>query len=319
MNVQIENQENNNQRRFNNHFNLDPNKQDICIEKRINKDLFIPLFYFCPNFGILNRRYSIIFNEPLKESFFHLTQAFIFPNASPLQISMIMCYLITIMFIVSLCFGLDNTNMSELLQVKLPIVDMIGSFYPKRIRKNPWEFYRLLTYHFLHFNFEHYMYSIINLLIYCTFFEVIVKKHVFLLIFFLTGIFSNLAIIYFFKDDARSCGMNYDINGIEGAFIMLLIMNWSELRFILGSDDRFLILLIISVYSLFNNFIMTKKSYINAKVNVTSIFFGAFIFSVVCKPIRPKLWKTILRIFSGILVLTLSIVSLVAFFLKEKN
>ena len=70
MDVQIENQEINNQRRFNYHFNLDPNKQDICIEKRINKDLFIPLFYFCPNFGILNRRYSIIFNEPLKESFF---------------------------------------------------------------------------------------------------------------------------------------------------------------------------------------------------------------------------------------------------------
>ena len=39
------------------------------------------------------------------------------------------------MFIVSLCFGLDNTNMSELLQVKLPIVDMIGSFYPKRISR----------------------------------------------------------------------------------------------------------------------------------------------------------------------------------------
>ena len=76
------NQGNNNERRFNNPFNLDPKNEDICIDKRINRDIFCPLFYFFAEFGILNQHYSIILFEPLKESFFHFLQAIFFPNAS---------------------------------------------------------------------------------------------------------------------------------------------------------------------------------------------------------------------------------------------
>ena len=313
------NQGNNNERRFNNPFNLDPKNEDICIDKRINRDIFCPLFYFFAEFGILNQHYSIILFEPLKESFFHFLQAIFFPNASPLQISLIFCYIITITYIITLCFGLDETNINELLQVKLSTLDIIGTFYPKKIRNNPLEFYRLLICPFLHLNFGHYFYCIINLLIYCTFFEVVVKKHIFLLIFFLIGIFSNITIMASFKDEQRSFGMNYNISGIIGAFFMLLIMNWKETSYIYGYVWRINFFTVLSIYYLCNTIVALLNNFIIFKLSLINFGFGFLFLAIICKPIKPKIWKNIVRIISGIIVLTLSCVSLISFYSKEKN
>ena len=97
-------QNDNNGRRFNNPFNLDPNKEDILIERKLDIDVFCPFASVLPNFGILNEYYSIIVNEPLNESFCHAIQSLLFTNGTFLQISIILCYIIIILFIVLACF-----------------------------------------------------------------------------------------------------------------------------------------------------------------------------------------------------------------------
>ena len=55
----------------------------------------------------------------------------------------------------------------------------------------------------------------------------------------------------------------------------------------------------------------------NSTVQLISLLYGAFIFSILTKPIRPAKWKTIVRFSSIIIILTLTIISLVSFYEKE--
>ena len=184
LNIAHNNNHRRRRRRFNNPFNLDPKKEDISIERKLENNLFCPMLAMLPNFGLNNEYYSLITLNPLKESFFHAIEAMLFPNATLLQISSIFCHIITIIFIIILCFGLDETNPKVFLQAKLSTVDTIGSFYPKRIKQNFWEYYRLFTFHFLHFNFSHLMLNISHLLIIGSYFEQLIKKYIFILISF---------------------------------------------------------------------------------------------------------------------------------------
>ena len=71
MNNQNAGQGNNNNRRFNNPYNLDPTLQDISIERKLNKDIFCPLVTVSSEFGLNSEYYSIRTVNPLKETFFH--------------------------------------------------------------------------------------------------------------------------------------------------------------------------------------------------------------------------------------------------------
>ena len=317
MNGQNAQPNNNNRRRFNNPFNLDPSKEDICIERKLNKDIFCPLLSMEPSFGEESEYYGMATVEPLKESFFHAIEAAIFPNATFFQISSILCYISTLLFIIILCFGLDETNQKVFLQAKLSTVDNIGSFYPNKMKKNFWEYYRLFTFHFLHFNIAQLLISIISLLTFCSFFELLIKKYIFILIFFLTGILSTLSSISFFNENERYCGMASDSTGICGAFIMLFIMNWEEADKIFTSAGRFLTLYLLCVYIFFHFVLFYINMLGNSTVQLISLLYVAFIFSILTKPIRPAKWKTIVRFSSIIIILTLTIISLVSFYEKE--
>ena len=308
-------QNDNNARRFNNPFNLDPNKEDILIERKLDIDVFCPFASVLPNFGILNEYYSIIVNEPLNESFCHAIQSLLFPNGTFLQISIILCYIIIILFIVLVCFGLDETNLKQILRVKLSTIDKFGSFYPKKIKENPLELYRLLTFHFYHFNLIHLIFNIITLFSFCSTFEMFIKKHIFILIFFLTGIFTNISAITFFKEDERFCGLNNDINGILGAFVMLFIMNWKECLLLFNPIGIYVTHYFLFLYI----FLYTLMSLLNSGNVIThflSLIYGALIFAILTKPIKLKTWKTIVRIISGITILAASTISLINFYMK---
>jgi len=318
-------QNNNNNRVFNNQFNLDPDHEDIYIEKKLDRDIFCPILALCScyslEFGAENDYYSLANANPLKESFFYLLQATVFPNVTLTQISLILCYIIIVVYIVLLCFGLDETNLDIFLQVKLSTLDKIGSFYPKRIKKNYWEFYRLLTFHFLHYNFLHLIVNLVNLISLCSFFESVIKKHLFLIIIFLTGILTNIAYINIFKDDERLCGLNCGINGLFGAFITLFILNWNETLLLFGGiSGRILVLDIIIIVSVANCFFF-ELSQVNGHylIQFISAIFGGLIFATIAKPIRSKPWKLIARIFSGCILLGITVGCLVSFISKNIN
>ena len=303
---------------FNNPFNLDPDKEDILIERKLEKDAFCPLFAVEEFFGLENEYYSIIYTQPLKESFFHAIESIAFPNATFFQLSSFLCYIIIIMFIVLLCFGLDETKLKKLLQVKLSTLDKLGAFYPKKIKENPLEFYRLLTFHFYHINLTNLLSNIISLISFCSTFEMFVKKHIFLLIFFLTGIFANLSSINFFNEEEIFCGLNNDINGIYGAFLMLFIMNWKECLLIFNQIGRIFTIYSLCLYIILYTIMSIIQTSGNYFMHFLSLVYGAFIFAIITKPIKAEKWKTIVRISSGIIILATSAVSLILFYKKNK-
>ena len=300
---------------FNNPYNLDPNGEDISIEKKLNRDMFCPLVAMSSDFGLENDYYSMRTVNPLKETFFHSMEALIFPNATPYQISSILVYIITTIYIITLFFGIDETNKIQFLPIKMSIAD-VGSFFPSKIKENFLNYYRLFTFHFIHFNFTHLLVNVISLISFCSFFELLVKKYAFLLILFLTGITSNLTSIVAFGENERYCGLNSGIFGILGGFIMFFIMNWSELIPMFGQIGRFLSSYLLCVY-LFLNFVFYHlNGYGNILVQLISLLYGGLIFSIFVKPIKVVRWKNVLRISSIIFICCFMSISIIRFYLK---
>ena len=300
---------------FNNPYNLDPNGEDISIEKKLNRDMFCPLVALSSDFGLENDYYSMRTVNPLKESFFHAMEALIFPNATPYQISSILCYIITTIFIITLLFGIDETNRTQFLPIKMSTAD-IGSFFPLKIKENFLNYYRLFTFHFIHFNFTHLLFNVISLISFCSLFELLIKKYEFLLILFLTGITSNLTSIASFGENERYCGMNADIFGILGGFVMFFIMNWSDLIPMFGQIGRFLTAYLVCVY-LFLSFVFYHLSeYGNILVQLLSLIYGGLIYCIFVKPIKVVRWKTLLRVSSIIVICCFMSISILRFYLK---
>ena len=307
---------NNNNGNFNNPFNLDPAREDIAIEKKLNKDIFCPLVAMSSEFGLQSDYYSMRTVNPHNETFFHAMEALIFPNATPFQISLILCYIIIFVFIILLCFGIDETNYSQFLPIKMSTVDKLGSFYPLKMKENALQYFRLITFHFIHFNFTHLFFNLLSLISFCSFFELLIRKYQFLLILFLTGITSNLTSISLFGENERNCGINGDIAGILGGFVMLFIMNWGELVPMFGQIGRFLTAYLVCVY-LFMSFVFYHLSeYGNIIVQLISVLYGGLLFSIFVKPIRVVRWKVILRIVSIIAICFFMTISLIRFYVK---
>ena len=316
MNNQNAGQRNNNNRRFNNPYNLDPTKEDISIEKKLNKDIFCPLVAMSSEFGLESDYYSIRTINPLKESFFHSMEALIFPNATLKQISLIISFIIILIYIFLLFFGIDETNTSQLLPIKISTADKIGSFYPLKIKDSVFQYYRLLTFHFIHFNFTHLFFNLLSLISFCSFFEMLIRKYQYLLIFFLSGITSNLTAIALFGENERYCGTNGDIAGILGAFVMLFIMNWGELIPIFGQIGRFLTAYLVCVYLFLSFVFFHLGEYGNILVQLISLVYGGLLFSIFVKPIKVVRWKTILRFVSIFAICSFMTISLIRFYMK---
>lgn len=62
---------NNGNNQFNNPYHLDPNREDISIERKLDKDMFCPFTSLSSNFGLQSDYYSMRTVNPLNESFLY--------------------------------------------------------------------------------------------------------------------------------------------------------------------------------------------------------------------------------------------------------
>ena len=142
------------------------------------------------------------------------------------------------------------------------------------------------------------------------------KKYKFILIFFLSWIMSNLATINLFEENERYCGINGDISGALGGFLMLFIINWRELNHIFGIIEMFLIPYLLCFYLFLSLLIFHLSDYGNIIIQLVSMFYGGLLFSIFVKPIKVVRWKTILRIVSIVIICFFITLSLVSFYFK---
>lgn len=311
-----QNNNNNNRVRFNNPYHVDPENESLSIEKKYDRDFFCPLVSLSSEFALECDYYSIRTVDPLKESFFHAMEALCFPNATFFQISSILCYIITLVYIILVIFGFDSESSSDLLPIKLSVADNF-SFHPTKIRSSVLQYYRLLTFHFVQFNFTHLFFNVLSLISFCSLFECLIRKYQFLLILFLSGTLSNLACMTTFGDNERYCGINGDIAGILGALTMLFCMNWKELVPMFGRVGRFFTLYISVCYLFIISMIFLFGGFGNPIVHLISIVFGGLLFSIFVKPIKVVRWKTIFK-FVSIFILAASVIyNMIKFYLKK--
>ena len=310
---------NNNRVRFNNPYHVDPAGESISIEKKYDRDFFCPLVSLSSEFGFENDYYSMRTVNPLKESFCHAMEALFFPNATFLQMSSFLCYFITLVYIILLIFGFDKEPDDDFLRIRLTVADYF-SFHPKRIYDGGFlQYYRLLTFHFVHFNFFHIFFILFCLVSFVSLFECLIRKYQFLLILFLSGIFSNLTWMNYFEDNERYAGINGDIAGILGAFVALFFMNWKDLIPMFGPTGRFFTVYISSCYLFIYSIIFLVGGLGNPIVHLLSIGYGGLLFFILVKPIKVRKWKTILRYVSIPVIGFLVIYNMIKFYLRQAN
>ena len=202
------------------------------------------------------------------------------------------------------------------MRVKLSVIDSIGSFYPKKMKNNFLQYYRLFTFHFLHINITHLLMNIFSLISYCSFFEVVIKKSYFIALLFLSGTLSAISCIKFFEENERYCGINADLSGIFGAFIMLFIMNWEETLSLFGPKGRLLTPYLVSLYAFLNFLFCQFNQFGNLAVQLFGFIYGALLFGLFFKPIKNEKWKIFVRIGCGIFIFMMTLTSLIYFYLK---
>lgn len=317
----IDNQNPNpNQIRNNNNLQNIPNQNeyDININLRKDRDFFIPITSLAAEFGMENPYYSFHTVDPLKESFFHILQSLIFPNLTPFQISSILCYIIIIVFILLLSIGgIDEINETQFLPVKFSIIEKIGGFYPFEMKKNYIEFYRLFTFHFIHLNFSHLAFNILSLVTFCSLFEVLIKKYIFILVFLGSGIFGNITSSCFFNEKEKSCGINGGVSGLYGGFCTLFFINWKELIPVFGEFGRFITIYLLSVFMFLSVCYYHFNEYGNILVQFFCCVYGGLIFAVLTRPIVPARHSKLNRTICGLIILVAVALSFANFILKK--
>ena len=114
----------------------------------------------------------------------------------------------------------------------------------------------------------------------------------------------------------RFCGINIGINGVIGSHIMLFLMNWEEMKLIVGSSGNIIVIFISLFYMAITTIILSTKKILNISIQFVSLFYGSLLCAIIVKPIKHESWKLFVRIVSGFIILLMTLLSLVIFILK---
>ena len=114
----------------------------------------------------------------------------------------------------------------------------------------------------------------------------------------------------------RFCGINIGINGIIGSYLMIFLMNWEEMKLIVGPTGNIIIIFILLFYFVFTSIIFNTKNISNISIQFVAMFYGALLCSIIVKPIKYESWKLYVRLGTGFILLFMTLLSLVIFILK---
>ena len=297
--------QNNNNNNNNNIENLEPqnilinNNNNDAVHLRIliiNKDFFIPFLSLSSFFGIYNEYYSIYRNNPRKKSLFYFFQSFFFPNLTLHQISFYISIINIFIYIITLFFGIEQTNKEELLTIKHSTLNNFGSFKPNLINENKLYLLRAFTANFLHLNLKHLIFNTITLYIFPSLFEMFLKKYEYLMIYFLSG-FLSYAQIGKNNDKANFyVGANASIFSIIGALLSYLFFNWNELNISFGFLGKIYLIYFIIIYFIIYSIFFINNNFIAPVIHSYGFSFGFLIFSFYKTPIRNSRLKLIFRV-----------------------
>lgn len=180
-----------------------------------------------------------------------------------------------ILYIVCLCYGLENTDQNFLCP-KRKTLEKFGALGYGLILKSPTQLYRLVTNSFLHLSFFHIFSNSISGFIFATLIEKIFQFWKFSVLYLGSGILGSLAYIIMSQDKyTQSVGASISLFGVFGAYFAYWIINYRSLSLLLTPTERCCMLNLISIMLLFLLLIQIIQSFdTNDNVNIFGHFAG---------------------------------------------
>lgn len=146
--------------------------------------------------------------------------------------------LLNVSFFIVISFNGGSTNLTALLKY--------GAFHAPYVADG--EFYRIVSYMFLHIGIEHFLFNMFSLYVFAAVLEKILGKVKYLAVYLLSGIGSGLT-IFFFSPESIVAGASGAIFGVFGSFLVMAIRNHS--KFDSNSKKIFLTILAVNIVSTF--------------------------------------------------------------------
>ena len=266
------------------------------------RDYFNPLNVVQPQVqNNNNRNYSVGVNamrsylyknngaNPRNENFFNFIKNTMCPLFSLCSFTFIVIVVNIVLFLVTLCFGIENTN-SKFLCPKRKTLENFGSLGYYLIIKSPSQIYRFITNIFLHLSFTHIFANVLTLFIFATLIEQIFQFWRFMIIYLASGILGGLIYITMSKDSRyQSVGASISLFGIFGAYFAYWIINYETLNRLLSATERccminvlLFMMLFLLLFQIIQNF--SGNDNINIIGHFIGMMFGFFLAFIINPP-----------------------------------
>ena len=239
--------------------------------------------------------------DPRKETFWTFLKTFMCPQLEFLSFTFIIILILTAIYIVTLCFGLEK-NEKHLLPPKLSTLQY-GTLSNSELKKSAVQTYRWISNSLLHAHFLHLLSNCFCLVVFGTLTEKLLSTFKYSIVYIGSGILGSLfsALVALSGNNTDSVGASICVYGVFGGYFAFCLLNWKKMTELFGPMGKCLMFYILIIFI----FIMTVYQFGEKTINVYGhlggLICGFMITCLICPPdnenltalCRYKLWRNI--------------------------
>jgi membrane associated rhomboid family serine protease len=218
--------------------------------------------------------------NPRKETFTMFVTNFLCPHFTLKSVSFGIIVINTIMYVITLCFGLDYQQPYNLLPPKHSTLLAFGALDSAQLKRTPiiMQMHRWILNSVLHAYFVHYLSNVISILIFGALTEKMLGKKVFVIVYIWSGILGSLFTVLL-QTTTISVGASISVYGIFGGYFAFCILNWCLMDRLFGPRGKlfmFYLLLGFLVFGFVSQY-NSNNSLVNVRGHLGGLMFGFLI------------------------------------------
>ena len=316
-NLNAENNEANNDNNIqinipNNNLNAENNNANNNQRRRSRLTLIIPFYSLRIDF---KTKEGTLITEPLKESFFtSFLPNFLCPNATIKSPSFIVILLTLIIYIITLCYGIDGRDSLNFLPPKIVTSDNFSCLNIKQMKGDNklYESYRWIMNMLIHLSLTHWIINTLGYIVFGTILDLFVTKLQFFVLLYFSAFNGNL--FSTFINTSPTVGTNSPLFALLGGLIMFFIVNWRYLDRVIGGWGKYYILYLLSMYILISLIYLVSHVDVNVLGEYCSLVCGMFMYIALLPSERLSSRLKMVKICSGVVMIMFFVIGMVLFY-----
>ncbi|MCQ2816434.1 MAG: rhomboid family intramembrane serine protease [archaeon] len=231
--------------------------------------------------------------NPRNETFCPFLKITMCPVFSFKSFTFFIIFVNSVIYLITLCFGLENTN-TLFLSPKRKTLEKFGSLGYKLIMRSPLNLVRLISNSFLHLSFSHILSNIITAFIFATLIEKIFQFWKYFLIYIMSGLLGSICYVMMSKDsNSETVGASISIFGVFGSYFAYWIINYTTLSRLLSPTEKCCMLNLILFMMLFLLLMQLFQSFdsddnVNILGHFAGMIYGFFLAFIISPPDYPN-------------------------------